>query len=662
MTNKKLLIGGQPYSVSELIGKGGEGEIYAIRDSSTIAVKIYKNDLRTMREEKVRAMVNQALYRKTNLVAFPRAIVTDHYKNFIGFSMQRVTGCLELHQIDSPKSRLRNFPEADFRFIIQTALNLARAVGTVHSTGCVIGDLNQRGVLVAHNATISLIDADSFQFSPDGKTYNCVVGVPEFTPPELHGKNLRHVHRTIAHDNFGLAVAIFRLLFMGRHPYMGCYSGPEISLGQAIAQNRFAYSIHRKKATETTPPPGALTLNVFPEICIQSFENSFGLNPSARPNATQWIRALAVLASSLNRCSRVKTHYYPSDSGECLWCKLASVNGFDMFPDHTATDSYIRSDVQRTKNAISQILAFHFPMAKDLLPSVAAAKTASMRLRDARSAKLGSAFMGMLMMIGAITGLLFAVSAWFIWIAIAIWGWTIFSGREISLVIFQNAYKDADQKVYQQLKALIIRHNITDFIKLKSDLETAIATYQKIDDLLAKELELMRSNHRTRQKQAFLDKFPVRDANITGIGPARTATLISFGIETAGDVTASAISNIPGFGTSLTADLLAWRTSIERRFQYNSTPSAQDAAYEKTIRARFATKKVNLESTICNGLNSLNSAKHHIATFPALASRDNTLMSALNFRAQAEYDLRELGADIPPSVLAINIMSFFPQP
>ena len=76
---------------------------------------------------------------------------------------------------------------------------------------------------MAQDATVALIDADSFQFSLNGKSYPCVVGVPDFTPPELHGKNLASVQRTIEHDNFGLAVAIFHLLFMGRHPFAGRY-------------------------------------------------------------------------------------------------------------------------------------------------------------------------------------------------------------------------------------------------------------------------------------------------------------------------------------------------------------------------------------------------------------------------------------------------------
>lgn len=309
---QEIVIGKDRFSVAELIGKGGEGEVYTIKERSGLAVKIYNSSLRAKREGKVRAMVGEGLAVKTELVAYPGEVVTDNRGNFLGFVMRLVSGYRPLHELYSPKSRQRHFPKSDYRFIVHAALNVARAVGKVHQTGCVIGDLNHSGVLVAQDATVALIDADSFQFSLNGKLFPCVVGVPDFTPPELHGKNLASVERTIDHDNFGLAVTIFHLLFMGRHPYAGRYKGPDISIGEAIAQNRFAFSLTRQAATQTTPPPGALTLDIFPDAISRAFERAFGLTPSARPSALDWIHALNTLEGSLNHCSKVKTHYSPA--------------------------------------------------------------------------------------------------------------------------------------------------------------------------------------------------------------------------------------------------------------------------------------------------------------------------------------------------------------
>ncbi len=652
---QEVVIGKDRVSVAELIGKGGEGEVYAIKGRSGQAVKIYNTGLRANREDKIRVMVGEGLAVKTDLVAYPSEVVTDRRGNFLGFVMRLVSDYRPLHELYSPKSRQRHFPKSDCRFIVHAALNVARAVGRVHQTGCVIGDLNHSGVLVAQDGTVALIDADSFQFSLNGRSYPCVVGVPDFTPPELHGKNLASVQRTIEHDNFGLAVAIFHLLFMGRHPYAGRYKGPDISIGEAIAQNRFAFSLTRQAATQTTPPPGAPTLDIFPDSISRAFENAFGLTPGARPSALDWIQALNTLEGSLNRCSKVKTHYYPSAAGSCVWCKLAGISGFDMFPDLTAVEPNILTDAPGTEQAIREILAFRFPTVADLLPAASAPRSASNALREARSGKRGRALMGLLMMGGAVAGFIYAAPAWFVWIGLAIWGWFTFSNHEVETGPFQQAFKDADERVQRELNAFVQRNNMTEVVKVRADLDATIAAYKGHDDALARELMVMKSNREARQRHAYLDRFSVRRSNISGIGPAKTATLISFGIETAADVNRSAVLRVPGFGDVMTGRLVAWRRGHESRFKYERTPNSQDVADERALRGRFAVEKAKLESTIRNGLGTLRNAKARLDALPAKARGDRALTDALATRAQAEQDLRELGATVPASTVALTV-------
>lgn len=662
---QEIVIGKDRVSVAELIGKGGEGEVYAIKGRSGLAAKIYNTSLRAKREDKVRAMVGEGLAVKTDLVAYPGDVVTDPRGNFLGFVMRLVSGYRPLHELYSPKSRQRHFPKADNRFIVHAALNVARAVGKVHQTGCIIGDLNHSGVLVAQDATVALIDADSFQFSLNGKSYPCVVGVPDFTPPELHGKNLASVQRTIEHDIFGLAVAIFHLLFMGRHPYAGRYNGPDISMGDAIAQNRFAFSLTRQAATQTTPPPGSLTLDMFPDVISRAFEKAFGLSPGSRPTALDWIHALNSLEGSQNHCSKVKTHYYPSNAGGCVWCKLTGNSGFDMFPDLTAVEPNIPTDARGTEQAICEILAFRFPTVADLLPAAASSRGASNALREARSGKRGRASFGLLMMGGAVAGLIYAAPAWFVWIGLAIWGWVTFSDREVESGPFQQAFKDADERVQRELNAFVQRNGMTEVMKVRGDLNAAIAAYNGHDDALARELMVMKSNRESRQRQAYLDRLSIRSANISGIGPAKTATLISFGIETAADVNQNAVLRIPGFGDVMTGKLVAWRRGHESRFKYDRTPNAQDVADERALRGRFAAEKAKLESTIRNGLGTLRNVKARLDALQAKARSDRALTDALAARAKAEQDLRELGVSVPASTVVLTVTpppSPAPQP
>ena len=161
---QEVVAGTERLTVGQLIGKGGEGEVFLLNGRSDQAVKIYSLGLRAKREEKVRAMVLKGLAAKTNLVAYPREIVSDPGGKFLGFLMRLVSGYRPIHELYSPKSRQQNFPKADYRFVVRAALNVASAIGKVHQTGCVVGDLNHSGVLVSTKATVALIDADSFQF------------------------------------------------------------------------------------------------------------------------------------------------------------------------------------------------------------------------------------------------------------------------------------------------------------------------------------------------------------------------------------------------------------------------------------------------------------------------------------------------------------------
>lgn len=656
MTMQEIVIGKNRVSVAELIGKGGEGEVYAVKGRSGLAVKIYNTNLRAKREDKVRAMVGEGLAVETDLVAYPGDVVTDSRGNFLGFGMRLVSGYRPLHELYSPKSRQRHFPKADYRFIVHAALNVARAVGKVHQTGCVIGDLNHSGVLVAGDATVALIDADSFQFSLNGKTFPCVVGVPDFTPPELHGKNLASVRRTIEHDNFGLAVAIFHLLFMGRHPYAGRNNGPDMSMGDAIAQNRFAYSLTRQDETQTSPPPGSLTLNIFPVVMSRAFERAFGLSPGARPSALDWIHALSSLEGSLSHCSKAKTHYYPSNAGGCVWCRLMVNSAFDMFPDVTTVEPNIPTDERGTEQAIREIIAFRFPTVADLVPAAATPRGASNSLRIAKSGKRGRALLGLLIMGGAVAGLIYAAQAWLVWIGIAIWGWATFSDREVESGPFQQVFKDTDKRVQRELNIFIQRNGMTEVVKVRGDLDAAIAAYKAHDDALSRELMAMKSNRESRQRQAYLDSFSIRRANIPGIGPAKTATLISFGIETAADVNQNAVLRVPGFGDVMTGKLVAWRRGHESRFKYDGTPNAQDVADERALRARFAAEKAKLESVIRNGLGTLRNVKARLDALPAKARSDRALVDAVAARALAEQDLRELGVSVPASTVALTVL------
>ena len=164
-----MYVNGSRLELGKRIGKGGEGEVFLAQSQGKTAVKIYASKLAHTREDKVVAMVDGGLWKESNLIAFPKGVVRSKKGEFLGFTMNVVEGHRPVHELYGVKSRKNHYPKADFRFLIRAAANTARAVGQVHQSPCVIGDLNHSGILVSDTATVALIDADSFQFELSGQ-------------------------------------------------------------------------------------------------------------------------------------------------------------------------------------------------------------------------------------------------------------------------------------------------------------------------------------------------------------------------------------------------------------------------------------------------------------------------------------------------------------
>ncbi|PTQ70316.1 helix-hairpin-helix domain-containing protein [Pseudomonas sp. GV071] len=656
MNSSSVRVSGKSELLDKKLGKGGEGDVYALAGRPDRAVKIYKAELRTSRESKVRAMVEGRLAESTGLVAFPFDVVTDPSGVFAGFSMRLVAGYRPLHELYSPKSRKIHFPKADYRFLVRVAQNVARAVATVHQAGCIIGDLNHSGVLVGQDATVALIDADSFQFSLKGHLYPCVVGTEDFTPPELHGISLSTVKRTQAHDNFGLAVAIFQLLVMGKHPYAGRFNGPDLSLGQSIAQNRFAFSVKRRDETRTTPPPGSVLLEDLPPSIANAFETAFGLNAVSRPDPAAWVGLLQGLEASLRKCSTAESHYFPGAAGSCLWCRLASQSGVEMFPLGLGSGSIPAVgpfDLDRIWAVIQEV---RLPLPEEVLPTWSGnVGPPSAAVTEAQNSGSGQAALGALALVGAVIGFgLFPVAA-LLWVGLGVYGFTrFFSTSKLDTSPFVKAYKDADSRVRAASQAYLQRVGLKEMYVLRADMEELVARYRQVEGDLAQALVKLKSTREARQRTEFLDRFLIRRATIPGIGPAKTATLASFGIETAADITASSVRSVPGFGDALTGKMLAWRQSHEAKFRYNSSPDASDLHAENSVRSASATKQIDIQNRLRSGLAALQSVGARFASAKSLL--DQPLMQALAERAMAQRDCTTLGIAIPtPAVVTIDI-------
>ena len=102
--------------------------------------------------------------------------------------MPRVSGHKEVHTLYSPAHRKKEFPVADWAFLIQTAMNCAIAFDAIHRGGHAIGDVNRKQRLRLAQRDRLLIDCDSFQINAGGQLFPCEVGVPRIHLPNCKAK------------------------------------------------------------------------------------------------------------------------------------------------------------------------------------------------------------------------------------------------------------------------------------------------------------------------------------------------------------------------------------------------------------------------------------------------------------------------------------------
>ena len=150
---------GRMVPLGSTLGSGGEGTVYEVKQAVDRAAKIYLKPLSEERASKIRAMVKMNPDGLAKLMSWPVDLLLEkRTKQPIGLLIPRVHNKKNVHHLYGPKSRLQDFPRADWRFLIRAAANIAKAFAAVHDTNCVIGDVNHGSIMVGGDATVSLID------------------------------------------------------------------------------------------------------------------------------------------------------------------------------------------------------------------------------------------------------------------------------------------------------------------------------------------------------------------------------------------------------------------------------------------------------------------------------------------------------------------------
>jgi DNA-binding helix-hairpin-helix protein with protein kinase domain len=576
---------------------------------------IYHKPLTPERAQKIVAMASLPCSQLQKAAAWPSGLVMADGQVPSGLLMPKVSGGKDIHKLYSPKSRKAEFPAADFRFLLNVAANVARAFATVHQTHCVIGDINHGSITVADNATVKLIDCDSFQVTVNGRTYLCEVGVPTFTPPELQGRPFRGIVRTTNHDNLGLAVLLFHLLFMGRHPFAGRYLGRgDMPIEIAIQQHRFAYAADRK-LTQMEPPPHVPALvSLFPAIA-SLFESAFSRQASnghTRPRPTDWITAMDGVVKQLVRCKQEPNHFYSTSSRTCPWCEIEVATGVILFNLSALPTTDVQYfDVVTVWRAIRSIqlnspapapTEAHLGPGKPTPEAVRAGKAKRSLLRKVLTPMIA---------VAALIAVLFAPVYWWLWI-LGAWGINAFiqmRPKPHTVTAFDSALLTAERN-YRGSYNRCVAFNRSNygakgaFSKKKKQLEGLHAEWNSLPALRAAQLQNLERDRFRQQLEDYLENFFIEHATIQGIGPGRKATLESYGIETAADVDKKRILAVPGFGPAMAEKLLEWRRKTEREFRFDPSKGL-DAQKLVALDRDIAIQKQKIEQALITGATEL---------------------------------------------------------
>ena len=335
---------GQPVEIApdSEINSGGEARIYAVDSDCALVAKVYRRP-KPETGRKLRVMLEYPPSDPTAdqghaSIAWPVDLLQSEGDGSVaGYLMPRVIGAHPILDLFNPSARREACPLFSYQYLYRSAHNLAAVMDALHDRDYVIGDVNESNILVMDTALVTVVDTDSFQV-PDrvGKAvFHCPVAKPEFTPPELQGDVSQTVERTPSHDRFGLAVLIFQLLMEGTHPFSGVYVGED----DPPPYEARILAGHYPYGTAETPyspllmaPPIEILPSVIRTLFLRSFEDGHK-NPSARPHASAWVKALEEAERDLVVCGVNDQHLYGNHLNVCPWCRRAALlGGRDPFP------------------------------------------------------------------------------------------------------------------------------------------------------------------------------------------------------------------------------------------------------------------------------------------------------------------------------------------
>ena len=299
-------------STGNQVGRGGEGTVFTVQGNNDLVAKIWtKPD--QIKAEKITAIIRSQTATTPGTpgakCAWPQDLLINHQGEPVGYLMPMVDtsefdqSFAYYNKSQRDRTERKHGIRIGQAILVTAAYNLALAVSAVHRAGHIVGDVNEKNVLVNRRGDVVIVDMDSIQAHDQQtrRTYLCEVAREDYTPPRMQGMNFHKEPRTVDDDCFGLAVLIFKLIMGGMHPFSSVVEPDDqnaiAQLGEKIKQQLFPYNEdatvpHRYKVA--APEYKAAWDNARDEIktLFREAFDPFYIKNNPRPGPEKWARVL----------------------------------------------------------------------------------------------------------------------------------------------------------------------------------------------------------------------------------------------------------------------------------------------------------------------------------------------------------------------------------
>lgn len=276
--------------------EGGEGYIYEYNGK---IIKTFKPHIDiSAKERKVNSLMKASLPKS---VITPIDSVTDMRGRFIGYCMEKVGGD-NLAMLRNKRYAISN--DINTKLVLNILVDLKGILKEIHKNGIVIGDLNEKNILIDPLKNISIIDCDSWSVAGE----KCKVAMEKSKDPKVKSDDF-----TINSDIFSFMVLAWNLLTRV-HPFGGTMN-PDLSIPERI--NRRISVIDRK---DVKLPRVTKSWAGFSPDLVLEFKNVF------EGDLRTLSDSMEEMQNNLSYCKKDKEYYY-SKFSTCPYCdSSAQVN------------------------------------------------------------------------------------------------------------------------------------------------------------------------------------------------------------------------------------------------------------------------------------------------------------------------------------------------